>query len=51
MKIIVEKNKDIIKAVMKTKSEAFPDFEKDYREYMKEVEREKNSITLAAKKK
>jgi chloramphenicol O-acetyltransferase len=34
VKTIVEKNRDIIRAVMKTKSEAFPDFEKDYREYM-----------------
>lgn len=35
---------------MKTKTEAFPDFEKDYREYMMNVEREKNSIILEQKK-
>ena len=51
MKIIVEKNKDIIRAVMKTKSEGFPDFEKDYQAYLKEVEREKNSVILEEKKK
>ena len=51
VKIIVDKNKDIIRAVMKTKSEGFPDFEKDYQAYIKEVEREKNSVTLEEKKK
>jgi hypothetical protein len=50
VKLNCEKNKDIIRQVMKTKSEAFPDFEKDYREYMKEVEREKNSKILEGKK-
>lgn len=51
VKIIVDKNKDIIRAVMKTKSEGFPDFEKDYQAYIKEVEREKNSVNLEEKKK
>ena len=51
VKINVDKNKDIVRAVMKTKSEGFPDFEKDYHAYIKEVEREKNSVVLEEKKK
>ena len=33
-KCVVEKNKDIVKALMKTKSERFPDFNKEYNDYL-----------------
>ena len=41
--IHIDKDKDIVKSILKSKEERFPDFEKDYREYLKELEREKNS--------
>ena len=33
-KCVVEKNRDIVRAVMKTKKELFPDFQKDYNDYL-----------------
>ena len=47
--IQIAKNKDIIRAVMKTKQEDFPDFEADYRKYLKELERKRNAEVKAAK--
>ena len=44
--IHIDKDKDIVKLILKSKEERFPDFEKDYREYLKELEREKNSQIL-----
>ena len=46
----IEKNKDIIREVLKSKRELDPDFEKDYRDYLKEIEREKNAKILEEKK-
>ena len=46
----VEKNKDIVKAIMKTKEERFPDFQKDYQEYLLVVQKEENSKILEQKK-
>ena len=40
--IHVEKNKDIIRDIVKTKTQADPDFEKDHRDYLTEIERKKN---------
>ena len=37
--INIEKNKDIIRQVTKTKTEVNPDFAKDYREYCDEIQR------------
>ena len=48
--INIEKNKDIIRQVLKTKQERFPDFEKEYKEYLKVIEREENSKKLEEKK-
>ena len=45
----VDKDKDIVRAIMKTKYEAFPDFEKDYRDYLKELEQAKNAENLKVK--
>ena len=45
----IEKDKEIVKLIMKTKQERFPEFEKDYRDYLKDLEREKNSIILKEK--
>lgn len=41
--IHIDKDKEIVKTIIKTKEERFPEFEKDYREYLRELEREKNS--------
>ena len=47
--IHIDKDKEIVKSIIKTKDERFPEFEKDYREYLKDLEREKNSIILKEK--
>ena len=47
--INIEKNKDIIRAVMKTKKEDFPDFAADHQIYLKEVQASKNAVTKAGK--
>ena len=39
VKFYVDKDKDIIRATMKTKTEGTPDFEKDYRQYRLELEK------------
>ena len=49
-KCFVEKNKDVVKAIMKTKSERFPNFEKEYNEYLLVVQKEENAKILAEKK-
>ena len=48
-KCYTEKNKDMVRVIMKTKTEAFPDFEKDYRDYLMDLEREKNAKIKAEK--
>ena len=50
MKCFVEKNKDMVKATMKTKTEASPDFEADYRDYCKDLERQENAKIRQEKK-
>ena len=40
--MFVEKNKDLVKETMKTKSEVYPNFQEDHEEYLKALEREKN---------
>ncbi len=47
--IHIDKDKEIVKSIIKSKEERFPDFEKDYREYLKDLEREKNSKILMEK--
>jgi hypothetical protein len=47
--IHIDKDKDTVKAIIKTKDERFPEFEKDYREYLRDLEREKNSLILKEK--
>ena len=49
-KITIEKNKDLIRKTLKTKEERNPDFQKDYQEYLKELQREENSKNLEEKK-
>ena len=49
-KCLVEKERDIVKAIMKTKSERFPNFEKEYNEYALMIQKEKNAEILAGKK-
>ena len=46
----IEKNKDLIRQTLKTKEERNPDFQKEYQEYLAELQREKNSQMLAEKK-
>ena len=48
-KCVVEKNKDSVKALMKTKTERFPNFEKEYNEYLLMVQKEQNAEILAEK--
>ena len=33
----IEKDKEIVRALLKTKREEFPDFEKDHRDYLAEL--------------
>ena len=44
VKFIIEKNKDIIRQTLKTKTEANPDFQKDYNQYRLELERKENAV-------
>ena len=46
----IEKNKDLIRETNKTKRELDPDFAQEYRDYLKELEREKNAKILEEKK-
>ena len=48
--IQIEKNKDLIRETNKTKTERDPDFAQEYRDYLKELEREKNAKILEEKK-
>ena len=48
--MFVEKNKDLVKETMKSKSEVFPNFQLDHEEYLKTLERERNSKIIAEKK-
>ena len=47
--IHIDKDKEIVKLIIKTKQERFPEFEKEYREYLKDLEREKNCQILKEK--
>ena len=46
----IEKNKDLIRETNKTKRELNPDFAQEYRDYLKDLEREKNAKILEEKK-
>ena len=48
--MFVEKNKDLVKETMKSKREIFPNFQQEHEEYLKTLEREKNSKIIAEKK-
>ena len=48
-KCVIEKNKDSVKALMKTKTERFPDFLKEYNEYLLVVQKEQNASILKSK--
>ena len=42
VKLNIEKDKDIVRKLLKSKKEEFPNFEADHRDYLKEQERAKN---------
>lgn len=41
----IQKDKQIVKGIMKTKKEAFPNFEKDYQQYLKQLQQEEKAKT------
>ena len=49
VKLICEKDKDIVRATMKTKTESFPDFAADYQNYLWAQEKKENAIKLKGK--
>ena len=51
VKLFCEKDKDIVRATMKTKTEEFPDFEKEYQSYLYDLQKKENAVKQAEKKK
>ena len=48
--MFVEKNKELVKETLKSKREVFPNFQQEHEEYLKALEKEKNSKIIAEKK-
>ena len=48
--MFAEKNKDLVKEIMKSKCEVHPNFQQEHEEYLKALEREKNSKIIEEKK-
>lgn len=48
--MFVDKNKDLVRETMKSKREVNPDFKADHQEYLKALEKEKNSKIIEEKK-